>query len=120
MVWIFSLSKNMAKNISKNKSKNSTSKYGQKLLDHAKQSATDALITTSKTAIQNTTDATGDLIGNKTADTDYKCLMTKVSRISTQNNSETVANEHDKIYISKERYISPKERKKNICDLRFI
>ena len=35
--------KNMGRNIGKNRSKNLISKYGQKLLDHAKQSATDAL-----------------------------------------------------------------------------
>ena len=33
-------------------SKNLSSKYSQKLLDHAKQSATDALKTASKRAIQ--------------------------------------------------------------------
>ena len=39
----------------------------QKLLDHAKKSATDALKTSSKRAIQQTTEETGDLIGNKIA-----------------------------------------------------
>ena len=34
--------KNMAKNIDKNMSKNLSNIYSQKLLDHAKQSATDA------------------------------------------------------------------------------
>ena len=37
-----------AKNICKNLSKNLSGKYSQKLLDHAKQSATNALKTTSK------------------------------------------------------------------------
>ena len=37
-----------AKNIGKNISKNLSGKYSQKLLDHAKQSATNALKTTSK------------------------------------------------------------------------
>ena len=53
----FSFAKNMGrsigKNISKNLSKNLTSKYNQKLINHAKQSATDALKTASKRAIQN-------------------------------------------------------------------
>ena len=40
-------------------------KYPQKLLDHAKQSATDVLKTASNKAIQKTEKATGDLIGNK-------------------------------------------------------
>ena len=37
--------KNMGKNIGKNISKNLSGKYSQKLLDHAKQSATNALKT---------------------------------------------------------------------------
>ena len=43
--------KNMGRNIGKNISKNLVSKYSQKLLDHAKQSATDALKTASTRAI---------------------------------------------------------------------
>ena len=37
----------------------------QKVLDHAKKFATDALKTSSKRVIQKTAEATGDLIGNK-------------------------------------------------------
>ena len=36
----------------------------QKILNHAKQSATDELKTASKRAIQKTAETTGDLIGN--------------------------------------------------------
>ena len=61
----------MGKNIGKNISKSLSSKYSpgmlamhQNLLDHAKQSASDALKTASKWAIQKTAEATGDLIGN--------------------------------------------------------
>ena len=43
-------------------------KYGQKLIDSAKKSATDAFKIASKRAIQKTAEATGDLIGNKIAD----------------------------------------------------
>ena len=43
-------------------------KYGQKLLDSAKKSTTDAIKTASKRAIQKTAEAIGDLIGNKIAD----------------------------------------------------
>ena len=46
-------------------SKNVSSKCIQKTLDHAKQSATDAVKTASKIAIQKTEEATGDFIGNK-------------------------------------------------------
>ena len=62
-----SFAKNMGKNIGKSISKNLIGKYGQKPLDHAKQSATDAIKTSSKRVIQKTAEATGDLIGNKTA-----------------------------------------------------
>ena len=48
--------------------KNLRSKYGQKLLDSAKKSTTDAIKTASKRAIQKTVEATGDLIGNKIDD----------------------------------------------------
>ena len=44
--------RNMGKNVGKN-SKNLSSKYNQKLLNLAKQSATDALNTASKRVIQN-------------------------------------------------------------------
>ena len=48
--------------------KNSNNKYGQKLADSAKTSATDALKIAGKRAIQKTTETTGDLVGNKIAD----------------------------------------------------
>ena len=41
--------------------------YSQNILDHATQSATDALKTTSKRVIEKTAEATDDLIGNKIA-----------------------------------------------------
>ena len=63
-----SFAKNLAKNIGKNISKSLTSKYSQNLLDHAKQSATDAFKTSSKRVIQKTVDATGYFIGNKIGD----------------------------------------------------
>ena len=44
----------MVKNIRKNISKNLSGKYGKKILNHAKQSAADALKTTSKRVIQKT------------------------------------------------------------------
>ena len=45
-----------------------SNKYGQKIIDTIKKSATDAIKTASKRAIQKTVEATGDLIGNKIAD----------------------------------------------------
>ena len=90
-----------------------------KLLDHAKQSATYALKTVSKTATQKTADAIGDLIGTKLAD-----KIMKVLRASTQKSSDTATNEtgniaHDK-ETPKERYISPEKREKTADDLRLI
>ena len=103
----------MGKNISKNISKNLSGKYSQNPLGHAKQSAADALKTSSKRVIQKTAEATGDLISNKIAD-----RITKVSKYSQQNNSETVINQNDK-EIPKERYISTEKRRKITDDLRF-
>ena len=45
-----------------------SNRYSQKLLGSAKKSTTDAIKTASKRAIQKNAQATGDLIGNKTAD----------------------------------------------------
>ena len=66
-------------------------KYRQKLLDHAKQSEIDVLKTNPKRVIQKTAEATGDLIVNKITNE-----ITKTSRTSQQNNSESVTNKHDK------------------------
>ena len=49
-----SFSKNIDKDTGKNVSKNLSGKYSQKLVDHAKQSATDAFKTASKRTIQKT------------------------------------------------------------------
>ena len=56
-----------AKNIGKNISKNLNGKYSQKLLDHAKQSASGPFKTAAKRAIQKPPEATGDLNCNKIA-----------------------------------------------------
>ena len=52
----------------KNMGKSLSNKYGQKRLDSAKKSTTDAIETALKREIQKTAEATGDLIGNKIAD----------------------------------------------------
>ena len=64
---VFIFHKNMAQGLS--------NKYGQKLLDSAKKTKTDAIKTASKRTIQKTAKSTGDLIGNKIAD-----KMTSVSK----------------------------------------
>ena len=60
----------------KNMGKGLSSKYGQKRLDSAKKSTADAIKTASKRAIQKTTKAIGDLIGNEIAD--------KITSVSTK------------------------------------
>ena len=52
----------------KNMGKSLSNTYGQKILDSAKKSRTDAITTASKRAIQKTAEVTGDLTGNKFAD----------------------------------------------------
>ena len=84
-----------------------------KNIDHAKQSSTDALKTTSKRVIQKATGATSDLIVNKIAD-----RITKVSKTLLQNNSETTNKYNEE--IPKERYVSPEERQEIIDELRLI
>ena len=59
----------------KSMGKSLSNKYGQKRLDSAKRSTTDAIKTASKRAIQKIAEATGDLIGDKIA---YK--ITSVSK----------------------------------------
>ena len=74
-----SFAKNMVKSLS--------NKYGQKPLESAKKSTTDAIKTASKRAIQKTAEATGDLLGNKIAD-----KITSVSKKPAKelnNNNET-------------------------------
>ena len=70
-LWIFVFCQ---KYIGKNISRNLSGKYSQKLLDHAKQSATDAFKTASKRAIQKIAKATGDLIKNEIANKISKVL----------------------------------------------
>ena len=92
-----SFAKNMGKKNCKTISKNVSGKYNQNLLNHAKQSATDAFETASKRAIQKTAESTGDFIGNK-----IENKITKFSKNSQQNSSETIKYGNDK-EIPKER-----------------
>ena len=84
-----------------------------------KKTATDALKTASKRAIQNTAKGTDDLMGKNIAD-----KIKRASRILLKNSSETVTNEAKNIGIDreipKEKYISPEKRQKIIDDLRLI
>ena len=51
----------------RNTGKNMSNKYGQKLADNAKKSATNAIKTASKRAIQKTAEVPRDLVGKKIA-----------------------------------------------------
>ena len=98
-----------------NMGKNLSNKYGQKLLDSAKKSTTDAIKTASKRAIQKTAKATGDLIGNKIAD--------KITSASKKSAKELQNNE-TKVDVQratpKKRYISPEEGRQTIDELRLV
>ena len=63
-----SFAENVSKTICKNISKKSSGKHSQKILDHAKESATDALKTASKRLISKTAAATDYLICNKVSE----------------------------------------------------
>ena len=88
--------------------KSLSNKYGQKLLDSAKKSTTDAIKTASKRAIQKTAEATGYLIGNKIAD--------KITSVSKKFSKELPNDETEDVEITthKKRYISPEERQEII------
>ena len=88
-----------------------SNKYGQKLLDSAKKSTTDAIKTASKRAISKTAEATGDLIGNKVAD--------KIKSASKKSNNGP-KEEDVEITTHKKRYLSPEERQKIIDELRLV
>ena len=79
-----------------------STKYRRKLVNTAKTSATDAIKTASKSAIQQTAEATGDLVDNKTAD-----KITSVSKTSTKKlptiDEEVELTTHKKRYISSEK-----------------
>ena len=92
--------------------KNMTNKYDQKLADTAKKSATDAIKTASKRAIQKTAEATRDLVGNKIAD--------KITSASKKSRNEEIQSNEVNNEIPKERYISPKEIQQIIDELRLI
>ena len=93
-----------------------SNKYSQKLVDTAKKSATDAIMTTSKRAIQKAAEATGDLVGNKIADKITSVSKKSLKKPHNEESSSTEVNNE----IPKERYISPKETQKIIDELRLI
>ena len=93
-----------------------SNKYSQKLVYTAKKSATDAIKTASKRAIQKTAEATGDFIGNKSAE-----KILSVSKTSSKTlHSPKLPSDEANNEIPKERYISLQERQQIIDELRLI
>ena len=76
----------------KNIGKSLSNKCGQKLLDRAKKSTTDAIKTASKRAIQKTAETTGDLIGNKIAD---KMKSVSKKKLAMELHSKELHNNND-------------------------
>ena len=99
----------------KNMGKSWSNKFGQKLLDSAKKSTTDAIKTAWKRAIQKTAEGTGDLIGNKIAD-----KITSVSKKSAKELPNDETEEDVERAIPKKRYISPEKRQQIIDELRWV
>ena len=87
-------------------------KYGKKLVDTAKKSATDAIKTASERAIQKTAEATSDLAGNEIAD--------KITSVSKKFTKKLPTIDEDVESTTHKRYISPEERQEIIDELRLI
>ena len=79
-------------------------------MDSATKTGKDFAKTTSKRVIQKTSEATGDLIGNKIAD--------KINSMSEPKNKKE-KHAMNVIEETKEIYIPPEKRKQIINDLRF-
>ena len=79
-------------------------KYGKKLMDTASKTGADAPKTDSKTVVQKTAEATGDLIGNK--------ISHKITSIGKPNQKE--------ISKTEDIYIPPEKRQQIIDDLRLF
>ena len=106
----------------KNAIRNLSNKYGQKPVDSAKKSATDALKTAGKRGIQKTAETTGDLVGHKIAD-----KITSISKKPAKgsHSKELLSNEANNeipkdIYIYIYIYIYPQERQQIVHELRLI
>ena len=77
-------------------------KYGKKLMDDTRKTGIDAAKTASKQVVQKTAEATGDLIGNKTA-----------NKITLLSKTKSKDKKRQEIYI-------PPEKRQIIDDLRLF
>ena len=106
----------------KKKGTSLSNKYSQQLSDSAKKSTTDAIKTASKRTIQKTTEAPGDLVGNKIADkmTNISKELSKL-RLTELHSKKLQTNEaNNESEIPKERYISPEKQQQIIDELRLV
>ena len=98
-----------------------SNKYSEKIFDSSQKSAINTIKTASKLVIQNTEEAAGDLIGNKTAD-----KITIISKSPKEFHSRNASKElHSKadeneIQIPRERYIFPEKEQQIIYELRLV
>ena len=88
--------------------KNFGDKYVKTLMDTAAKTGIDAAKTASKRVVQETAEATGDLIGNKTAD--------KITSIGKPKEKEKTKETKE----IEEIYIPPEKRQEIIDDLRLF
>ena len=80
-------------------------KYGKKFMDTATKTGIDAAKTASKTVVQKTAEATGDLIKNKKAD-----KITSLGKTKSKERED----------VRQEIYIPPEKRQQIIDDLRLF
>ena len=95
----------------KNMGRNLTNKYGEKILNSAKKSTTDAIKIASNRTIQNTAEKTGDLIGNKIQDKIISISKTSSKELHSQNENEIEIRKKD---------ISPEKRQQIIDEVRLV
>ena len=80
-----------------------SNKYGQKIIDTAEKSTTDATKTASKRAIQKTSEATGYLIGNKIADKITSISKKPVKELpTTDEDAELTIHKKDTYHLKKD------------------
>ena len=105
--WLLFFAKSMGKSL--------RNRYGQKLLDSAKKSTTDAINTASKRTFQKGAEVTGHFIDNKIAD--------KITSVSKKKFDKELHNNNDEdmeITTHEKRYISTEEREQIIEELRLV
>ena len=100
----------------KNIGKSLSNKYGQKRLDTAKKSTTDAIKTAWKRAIEKTAEAIGDLISNKIVN---KITSKSKKSVKELPNNDEREEENVEITTHKKRYLPPEERQQVIDEFRL-